>query len=949
MSSTTPPTSPDTKVIESTTPEPPAAEHDAAGEFSQVAPVEEVVSAEEVAPMAPPIMAEETEGPAPFHDLSDFSLPVADGFGPIQNTEALQSTEADTGLDAFEELATESGEYAFATTDIKTGTIGLGIPAGTPNRPTSPTSPSDKPKDPLSGKPSDKATGTKGTTHKSVDAYSFFQTHPILTVPPSMPSTAITKIYNAFAYFPWILLTAFFVAQTILTLDARALWFSDEIRHANAFTSMLESGKWFVLQMNGEIYPDKPPLYFWFLRGIYHYLKVEGPMLYMAAAAISGLLYLWATLLLARIVGRADGRTMTAAGIMLLSCGYFIGVTHYARMDLLFSVFIILSHMAFFVAFTKKRATFLMMLAFGFAALACLVKGPLGLALPLATSVLFLLWRGKPLRLFSFDCLVGLIAGALVIGGWLAGVVHETGGNTNFIINELWGRQVVQRATAAFHHAESWRYYLIRFPLMLLPWVLVILCLPYHRIFCKNARVAIAASRKSEKEGLAFLWCMVIAALALLTALSSKILIYLLPILPAVAILGARAVLQLSGGRAVFFRLLLTLFLLVGGAGLLIASMSIFNMAPLPDCFGLPKWTLDFNPAFFIVAAVILLNGFALWLLLPSSKPEGVLLIMAIFAVILCFPLFKLAAPTLDVVLSPKAQAEVMKSLIAKGYTPVSYRVYGGTYTYYAGKPVKALKNLDEVKTMLDGGAKVVLGIRSSLLAEWPNKPECLVEVHRQWIEMREYSLLACPKPEIPAAPKAAPAPVAPKAVPAPAAPKAVPAEPAKAAPAPAPVKDAPAAPVKEAAPPAPAAQPAAPAPKPEEAAPAAAPVAKPVEPAPAAPAAAQEPVAPAPKPEEAAPAAAPVVKPVEPAPAAQEAVAPAPKPEEAVPAAAPVAKPVEPAPAAQEAVAPAPKPEEAAPASQPATPAPEVAPPAEPESPPAKQAGLAPSGEVLI
>ena len=793
MSSATPPPSPDT-------PEPSSPEQAATTNETSAAPEPQTRTASAA-----------TE-PAPFDDLSDFSLPEPDNFGPVPSPAAPPATEAFPAKSADEEIFTaDDGDTNLENEDAEPedddanpedddlepdddslepededmepkaaaafGKAGPGIPAGTPPR--------------------------KGGAYQPADQHSFFQTHPILTLPPSMEPSIVTWLYNAMGFLPWLFITALFVGQTILTLDARALWFSDEIRHANAFTSMLESGKWFVLHMNGEIYPDKPPLYFWFLRGIYEVLKQEGPMLYMVAAAVSGLLYLWASLGLARIVGRSDGRTMLATGIILASCGYFIGVTHYARMDLLFSVFIILSHIAFFVAFTQKRATFLMVMAFAFAGMACLVKGPLGLALPLATSVLFLLWRGKPLRLFSFDFFVGIIAGCLVVGGWLAGVVQETG-STDFIVNELWGKQVVQRAVAAFHHAEPWQYYLIRFPLMLLPWVLVLFCLPYHRILGKTSRTAIGASRRPEKEGLAFLWCMVLATLALLSVLSTKILIYLLPVLPAMAILGARAVLQLAGMRAAFFRFLLIVFFITGGAALFVVSLALFGLMPLPDMISLPNWNLPFDPAFPIVAGVVLLTGFALWLLLPSSRPEGVLIILAIFAVILCFPLYKLAAPTLDAVLSPKAQAEVMKSYIAKGYSPLSYRVYGGTYTYYAGKPVKELKNLDEVQAMLDGGKKVVLGIRTSQLAEWQNKPECLVEVHKQWIETRQYSLLVCPKPEAPAEAKAAD----------PAAKPDLPAAPAKDAPAapaveaPAPAVEAPAAPAVEApAPAAPAAE----------------------------------------------------------------------------------------------------------------------------------------------
>ena len=84
---------------------------------------------------------------------------------------------------------------------------------------------------------------------------------------------------------------------------------------AAAFQTLLDHGKWLILEMNGQVYPDKPPLYFLFLRGLYELVRTDGPMLYFAAAAVSGLLYLWSSLALGRLAIRVDRRTNLAAGI----------------------------------------------------------------------------------------------------------------------------------------------------------------------------------------------------------------------------------------------------------------------------------------------------------------------------------------------------------------------------------------------------------------------------------------------------------------------------------------------------------------------------------------------------------------------------------------------------------------------------------------------------------
>lgn len=572
---------------------------------------------------------------------------------------------------------------------------------------------------------------------------SFAATHPMLTVNQTMPASLGSRLYNALAVFPLVPLTVMLILQTIFTLDARGLWFSDEIRHAAAFHSLLDQGKWLILEMNGQVYPDKPPLYFLFLRGLYEWLRTDGPMLHFTAAAVSALLYLWAALGLGACAARVDRRTNLAAGIILLSIGYVMGMMHYARMDLLFSALILCSHVALYRAFvspSKKWAG--MILGFFLAGLAALVKGPLGLAMPLCSLVVFAVWRGLPQRLFRPDFLLGLIFGLIPVAAWL-GAIYWTTGNLDFILNSLIKQQVIERAVDTFHHKEAWYYYLTRLPLMFLPWTLLVFFLPWGRFLGKNMRAAVAASRKPEAEGLGFLWSMVISALVLLSLLSGKILVYFLPALPALTILAARALMGLEGARAGGFRKCMALLMLLGGVAIVVASLMLFGLLPTPDLRGLPQWKLASNGAFFIVAAILLLISGLLWTGLRSNRPEGPLLVMALAAVVLGYPLAGLVAPSFDAVLSPKAQALMMRAYIQDGYAPAEYRVYGGTYTFYAGTTVPSIKELPAAES-----GKMVIGMQRSRLSEWENKPDCFKEVHSQWIETREYVLMACPAKE---------------------------------------------------------------------------------------------------------------------------------------------------------------------------------------------------------
>ncbi|MDR1489696.1 MAG: dolichyl-phosphate-mannose--protein mannosyltransferase [Desulfovibrio sp.] len=569
---------------------------------------------------------------------------------------------------------------------------------------------------------------------------------PLLSARQDMPPTFASHLYGVLAFSPLLTLSLMLALQTIFSLDARALWFSDEVRHADAFRYLLEQGKGVILYMNGVPYPDKPPLYFWFLRGLYEFLRSEGPMLHLTGAALSALLYLWAALALGRVVARVDRRSNFAAGVILLSTGYVMGLIHYGRMDLLFAALILCSHILLYKALTGDGREYLRMAAaFLLAGAATLVKGPLGLAFPLCSALLFMLWRLSLGRLLRPDFLIGLLAGLIPAGVWLLLVYFESG-SADFILDSLLRRQVLERAVDTFHHKESWNYYLIRLPLLFLPWTLLLLCLPWRKFLGAGLRERTAAVRSPEKQGLAFLWCMLVSGLVLLSCLSGKILIYCLPLMPAVAILGGRAALGLNRLGAGILRYGLALLLLGAGLALLAAGLMLFGVIPMPDA-NLPEWRIEINGAFFLTAGILLVCGSLVWVGLSGRRPEGPLLVMALCCTSLGYPIGSLLAPAFDPVMSPKNQALLMAAYGNNGYLLTSYKVYGGTYSFYAGRPVRELENLKEAED-LAGKGKVVVALSAQRLAEWKDRPESFREVHRQWIESRRYVLLASPPEE---------------------------------------------------------------------------------------------------------------------------------------------------------------------------------------------------------
>lgn len=360
----------------------------------------------------------------------------------------------------------------------------------------------------------------------------------------------------------------------------------------------------------------------------------------------------------------------------------------------------------------------------------------------LCLAALPIFMQATPHRLFRLDFFIGLGAAILLVGTWLA-VLYWLHGNHELILNILFKGQLPGGGIHGINNAGTWSYYLQRLPLMVLPWTLLVFFLPWNRLFGKTTREGITASRMPAKEGLAFLWCLLISTMLLLSPLDGKHPHYLLPVLPALTILAARALMGIEGRRAAFFRYSMAGLLVISGLLALFGTLMLFGVLPKPDVADIP-WTLPSNGGFFAVAVVLTLSGLLLWLAVGSSRPEGVLIVVAIAAILLGYSIGNLSAPALDPVLSPKQQALMLRAYMDKGYTVASFHVEPGTYTYYAQRDIPALQNLEAAHALAEKG-DFALVMPLSEAGAWSGKPLCLQEAHRQWLGRQIHVVLACP------------------------------------------------------------------------------------------------------------------------------------------------------------------------------------------------------------
>lgn len=347
---------------------------------------------------------------------------------------------------------------------------------------------------------------------------------------------------------PWLSVLFVLFLQSIFTMDYRSLWFSDEVRYADVYHQMKDAGHWLVMYLNGVAYPDKPPVYFWFLSLIDTLTPADGNSVFFLGSALSAAIFLCSSVALARTLG-CGRKTCLATGLVLLSNIFFIGIAHYSRMDLLFASFIIWANICLFKGFQGRESGRWFLWAFALMGIATLTKGPLGLIFPLLTAACFLAWKGRLQLMRNKNLLKGLGILLGILAAWVVGALIVDGSS---FIHNIFYKQIYQRAVSSFHHEEPFQYYLIAFPLAWLPWTLAIFAVPLKKIFTIDHWVDVTAKRKTEgNEGRDWAWIMFISGFVLLTCLSIKVLIYILPLFAPLAVLTAKGLFGEDGQEPV--------------------------------------------------------------------------------------------------------------------------------------------------------------------------------------------------------------------------------------------------------------------------------------------------------------------------------------------------------------------------------------------------------------
>ncbi len=537
-----------------------------------------------------------------------------------------------------------------------------------------------------------------------------------------------SPVWDFMEKHPWISVLMILALQSIFTMDYRSLWFSDEVRYADVYHQMKDAGHWLVMYLNGVDYPDKPPVYFWFLSLIDTFTPADGISVFFLGSAVSAGAFLLSTVALARTLG-CGRKTTLATGLVLLTNIFFLGIAHYSRMDLLFGSFIIWANICLFKAFHSEDNTKWMISAFVLMGIATLTKGPLGIVFPILTAVCYLIWK-KKLSLFRNKAVLkGVAILAVILLAWIIGAILVDG--TSFIHN-IFYKQIYERAVSSFHHEEPFQYYLIAFPLAWLPWTMAIFALPLKKLLSISHWKNVVARRKeSSNDGRDWAWIMFISGFVMLTCLSIKVLIYILPLFAPLAILTAKGLLGEGDNPPV-----------INSKKLWIGVACVYILLAVAAPFAEAFFPFDFALKGISFTVLILgLGGFALLATRTSGGKTG-LLIMAVTMTIWIQPLALKTLPSLDPLMSPRETGEIMKHYVEQGSYPLAHKIYSGIFSYYAGTDIHETSDFHEIERLLNEHDKVILVMQKKYYDRWKNCPKDVTVIHEQFISDRPYVLL---------------------------------------------------------------------------------------------------------------------------------------------------------------------------------------------------------------
>jgi 4-amino-4-deoxy-L-arabinose transferase-like glycosyltransferase len=463
-----------------------------------------------------------------------------------------------------------------------------------------------------------------------------------------------------------------------LSLGSVPLLEPDEGRYTEIPREMLQRGDWVLPHLNGVRYFEKPPLYYWLNAAS---IKLFGlnpfaSRFWSATFALLGLLVVY--LLVKRTLAERTARLSVA---ILATSPLYLALARLTIIDMTVSFFITVTLVCFFLAQDEQedrsRARWFWYGMFIAAALAVLSKGLIGIVLPGGVIGLYILLTRQWKILAHVPWISGSGLFLVIALPWhILAALRDQGFLWFYFVHEHFLRFLTPISD---RHEPFW-FFLPVIAWALLPWT----------AFIPSAMMSFWKVSRPRRilifdPGLPlFLWLWAGVILVFFSASNSKLIPYILPAIPPLAVLAAVEVDRLLAqkkypGRAIMVLVSISILaMILFGTAFLAAGMGVVAAFSPPG---------ELFPMVIVsAAATITLCCYALGLAVRGRWPR------AVAAMVLCacalFACIWSAAPVIERGRSTRRMANFLKANMKPGDRLMAYRYYPQTLPVYMGRTI---------------------------------------------------------------------------------------------------------------------------------------------------------------------------------------------------------------------------------------------------------------------
>ncbi len=315
-------------------------------------------------------------------------------------------------------------------------------------------------------------------------------------------------------------------------LGAFGLLDPDEPFYSLTAKEMLARHDPWVPMMFGQPQFEKPALTYWVL---YLFFKFFGVSEWAArlGPCLAGILTVLVTYLWARVLFKKSTAAFVSAAVLMTALEFVI-ISRIVLTDMFLCLFVTAAFFCFSLGYEHpkyRKAAWVFI--FAFCGLGFLTKGPLGLLLPFFGIVSYLLWNEEP-NLLSKEMpwAAGLLVFFVVVLPWYGFMAMRFGAG---FLKQFFIHENVRRFFVAEHaSSDKWFFYPAAIFVGFFPWTPFV---PGGLVY--GFKQALRGRSRNQKMFL-FLVLSVVPAFIFFTLAKSKLLSYIFPVFPAVAlILGA--------------------------------------------------------------------------------------------------------------------------------------------------------------------------------------------------------------------------------------------------------------------------------------------------------------------------------------------------------------------------------------------------------------------------